>query len=338
MAVRPPASDWEVLGLTGDPTPGDPEILTKLADEYQKVSDQAESAFDVIRRIRDANSGSGKSMEKLREVIKDDLPKQVGALRDSYEKAATAIRNYAPQLTDHQRDADKALQDGKDAKTKLDAAIATAAAAGAELTTLDNGPKPPDDDETAKANAKRDLANAQTAVTDANSAVGAAEADLDAAKLLARQAMDARTGNGSAAATAMGDAEDGAVKEKNFWDKLWDKLGSIFGIISAVLGVLSFLIPGMQGLGLLLGAMSLVTGLVPLGINIARGVVTGDWDIVGIVLGTVGTAFGGFAIIKGAGAMFAGIMKGGRPPRVGGNGQAADDIELQPLPQPRPNP
>ncbi|MEV0117332.1 hypothetical protein AB0H77_29530 [Streptomyces sp. NPDC050844] len=319
--ARPPVSDWDVLDLTEDPTPGNPEVLKELVRQYQIVSDDAESAAAVINRIEGGDFGAGKAMTKLKDVL-EDLPGQVGALRDSYEGAAQAISVYIPLLVDHQQKADLALANGKEAKTALDAANASASSAEANLSTAKGAEKPDD-------NA---VQQATTAVSSAKSAVSDAEADLEAARRLALDARDLRETDARTASTALGAAEDKAVKEKNFWDKLWDTIGSVFGIISAVLGVISFIIgfiPGLQPLALALGAASLVFGLVPLGINIARGVVTGDWDIAGIVLGVVGTAFGGFSLIKSIG----GILKGAKG-AGSGVGSVTDDLDSIP---PRPS-
>ncbi|MGW2562716.1 DUF308 domain-containing protein [Streptomyces sp. NPDC001514] len=332
--VRPPVGDWAVLDLTEDPTPGEAQVLNNLAGEYKKVFEEAESAFSVITRIESQELGQGKAMEALKEVLKE-LPKQVGALRDSYEAAAKAVSDYVPRLEDHQRKAEMALTNGREAKRALDAALASQSAAEASLSALDNAPKPADDDTTGNENARNARRDADNAVTSANGAVDAAQADLDAAKRLALDAKGLRETDAKTAATALGHAEDQAVKEKNFWDKLWDKIGSAFGIISAILGVISFVvafIPGLQPLSLALGAASLVFGLVPLGINIARGAVTGDWDIAGIVLGVVGTAFGGFSVIKGLGAAFGPAIKGalgniGKGRGAGSTGSVSDDVD-----------
>ncbi|MFK0044028.1 hypothetical protein ACIQU4_07955 [Streptomyces sp. NPDC090741] len=331
--TRPALTEWETLDLTEDPTPGEPDILQRLADEYQTISDDAESALGVVTRVQNQEAGAGKSMEKLKETL-DELPKQIGALRDSYEMATQAVKDYIPKLRDHQNTADIALANGKAAASRLASAIATAGGASAAVSDLDRAAPPPPDDETARRNARQAMDDAKAAERTAQAAVDSARSDLDAARKMAMDAKSLRETDASTAATAIGLAEDEAVKKKNFWDKLWDTIGSIFGIISAVLGVISFLIPGLQPLGLILGGISLVTGLVPLGINIARGVVTGDWDVVGIVLGVVGTAFGGFSIIKGAGSALSGILKGPKPTGGGGGGigGAADDIPLRDLP------
>lgn len=349
--ARPSVADWEVLDLSEDPTPGSPEIIEKLAGEYRTTSDDAESAFSVISRVQAQELGAGQSMEKLKTTL-EELPNQVGALRDSYEMAAQTLKDYATRLRDHQQRADEALEQGREARTQLDAAIATASAAGAHLTTLDNAAPPTPDDKSAKSAARQALETARREANSAQGEVDSARANLDAARRLALDAQSVREADARTAVTKLEEAEDEAVKKKNFWDKLWDDIGSAFGIISAILGVISFLIPGLQGLSIALGLLSLVTGLVPLGINIARGAVTGNWDVVGIVLGTVGAAFGGVALsgaIVAVGKGLQTLVTTGRVPKVnwfgkgkggGGGGGGADDgiplRNLPPLPASRP--
>ena len=56
--ARPPQADWEsVFGFSADPTPGDPEILEKLASEYRSISNDAQSAHSVVARLDSAAAG-----------------------------------------------------------------------------------------------------------------------------------------------------------------------------------------------------------------------------------------------------------------------------------------
>ncbi|WP_030934426.1 putative T7SS-secreted protein [Streptomyces sp. NRRL S-646] len=297
--ARPPQADWEsVFGFSSDPTPGDPEILEKLASEYRSISNDAQSAHSVVARLDSDELGEGKSMEALRTQLKE-LPTQVGKLQSSYEAAADAVAKYALRLRDSQDQADRALERGREAKQRLDSAIAVASAASAHLKSLDNAQAPPPDDEAARSNARRALADAQQADQSAAQSVESAQADLEAARLLALDAQELRTSDAGVAKRELEEAEGEAVKGKSFWDKIGDILNQVFSIIGTVLGVIAMFVAGPIGVALAIGAV--IFGAASLGLTIAKGADTGHWDIVGIVLGVVGLAAGGIAVFAGKG-------------------------------------
>jgi hypothetical protein len=297
--ARPPQADWEsVFGFSSDPTPGDPDILEKLASEYRSISNDAQSAHSVVARLDSDELGEGKSMEALRTQLKE-LPTQVGKLQSSYEAAADAVAKYALRLRDSQDQADRALERGREAKQRLDSAIEVASAASAHVKSLDNAQAPPPDDEAARSNARRALADAQQADQSAAQSVESAQADLEAARLLALDAQELRTSDAGVAKRELEEAEGEAVKGKSFWDKIGDILNQVFSIIGTVLGVIAMFVAGPIGVALAIGAV--IFGAASLGLTIAKGADTGHWDIVGIVLGVVGLAAGGIAVIAGKG-------------------------------------
>ncbi len=297
--ARPPLADWEeVFGFSQDPTPGDPEILGQLATQYRSVAEDALSAQSVVSRLDSGELGEGESMEKLWTKL-GDLPVQVGKLQSSYEAAAHAIAKYADGLRETQQQADRALDQGREAKQALDAAILVASAASAHMDSLDNAQTPPPDDEEARSSARRALADAQQAKSEAARSVGTAEAELEAARLLAVDAQELRTSDAAVAKRELEEAEDEAVEGKNFWERIGDVLNLVFSIVSAVLGVVAMVITGPIGVVLAAGALLFGAGSVIL--SIAKGADTGEWDIFGIVAGIVGLGLGGFAVWAGKG-------------------------------------
>ncbi|MCX5529092.1 hypothetical protein OG785_00705 [Streptomyces sp. NBC_00006] len=295
--ARPPLADWEsVFGFSDDPTPGDPEILEKLAAEYRSISHDAQSAHSVVARLDSDELGEGKSMEKLRTQL-GELPKQVGKLHSSYEAAADAVATYAEQLKESQHQADRALDKGRDAKERLDSATDVAAAASAHVKRLDSAEAPPPDDQEARSSARRALADAREAEGDAARSVESAEADLEAARMLAVDAQELRTSDAGVAKRALEDAEGEAVEGKSFWDRIGDLLNTIFSVIGTVLGVIAMFISGPIGVALAIGSVAF--GTASLGLTIGKGFDTGKWDIPSLVLGTVGLAAGGISILKG---------------------------------------
>lgn len=295
--VRPAPSEWEVLDLSDDPTPGDPEILRKLAAEYDSIADDAEAAFSVINRVENEDLGEGKSMDKLRETL-EELPKQVGQLRDSYRRAAEALQAYVPKLEAHQEQADRALADGKEARSSLDLALAALDAAGANLSTLENADPPPPDDAQAR-NAVRDaMDRAQAERNTAQGDVDSSQSKLDAAKRLASDAQELRESDAATASNELDDAKGDAVKKKSWWDGFWDEIiGLVIGIVALVVAVVCLVIPGLFIIGIGVG---LALGFAGLGMGIAKGRETGEWDVTGIVLSALGIVATGVVAVSAA--------------------------------------
>ncbi|MFD7298886.1 hypothetical protein ACFV9W_36875 [Streptomyces sp. NPDC059897] len=306
--VRPEVSEWErVFGFSDDPTPGDADLLEKLANSYRSVANDAGDALPLVTQLENQQVGEGKSMEKLRDKL-GDLANQVRKLHSSYDQAATALSRYTHSLRDMQKKADDALEDGRKAKERLDSATAVVAAAGADISRLDGAMPPPDEHE-ARQSTKRALDEANTRRSTAEGDVSNAQGDLDAARLLAEDAREVRETDAATAARALDEARDEAVAGKSIWEKIRDKLSLAFGIIGGVLGVLAMLIPGLQGLGLALTIGSFAFSAAAFGINIAKSIQTGEWDPLDMVLSVIGLGLGAGAIFK-AGGSIGTLLKG----------------------------
>ncbi|MFC9231099.1 hypothetical protein ACFTZI_19420, partial [Streptomyces decoyicus] len=171
-----------------------------------------------------------------------------------------------------------------------------------DIGRLDTVTHPPDDHE-ARASTRRALDEAHNKQSTAQTHADDAQADLDAARLLAEDARQVREEDASTAAQKLDDAKNESVAGYSLWEKIRDKLSLALGIISGVLGVLAMLVPGLQGVGLALTIGSFVTGATAFGINISMSAETGEWNPFGIVLSSIGLFLGGAAIIKGAGSI-----------------------------------
>ncbi|MFD8572376.1 DUF6531 domain-containing protein [Streptomyces sp. NPDC059639] len=312
-------SDWEdVFGFSDDPTPGDAEMLGDLARQYRSVADNAGDALPLVSGLEDNQVGEGKTMDKLRDKL-GDLANQVRKLHSSYDQAAGALDTYVNSLRDQQRNADNALEKGREAKERLDSASDMVKAVGADITKLGDA-KPDKDDKEARASNQRALDEAHSKQSSAQSHADDAQADLDAARMLAEDARQVREEDAATAAQKLDDARDESVAGYSLWDKIKKAFSKILGIISAVLGVIALLIPGLQGLGLALTIGAILTGAASLGINMSIMAETGDWDIAEIVLGIVGLVAGGGALLKGVkgiGAALKGVKPGAiKPPNV----------------------
>ncbi|MEU1800649.1 DUF6531 domain-containing protein [Streptomyces sp. NPDC019937] len=304
-------SDWEdVFGFSDDPTPGDADMLGDLARQYRSVADNAGDALPLVSALENNQVGEGKTMDKLRDKL-GDLANQVRKLHSSYDQAAGALDTYVNSLRDQQRNADNALEKGREAKDRLESATDVVKAVTADISHLDGQKHPPDDKE-ARASTRRALDEAHSKQSGAQAQADDAQADLDAARMLAEDARQVREEDAAVAAQKLDDARDESVDGYSLWDKIKKAFSKALGIISAVLGVLALLIPGLQGLGIALTIGAIVTGAVSLGINMSIMAETGDWDIGEIVLGVVGLVAGGGALFKGLGSVGS-ALKGIKP-------------------------
>ena len=117
--VRP--SDWFVLDLDTDPTPGDPERVEQLADKFLDFAEVSERAYRAVTSLAGDSaimSWVGLSGDAFREQF-GGFPDQLRKLYTSHEMAGDALVAYAPQLTSAQAQADKALADGREARAQL---------------------------------------------------------------------------------------------------------------------------------------------------------------------------------------------------------------------------
>lgn len=132
--------------------------------------------------------------------------------------------------------------------------------------------------------------------------------------MLAEDARQVREEDASTAAQKLDDAKDESVAGYSLWDKIKKAFSTALGIISAVLGVLAMLVPGLQGIGIALTIGSIVAGAASLGINMSIMAETGEWNVLEVVLGVVGLVGGGAAALKGLGGS-ARFSRGASPTR-----------------------
>ncbi|MFI7435825.1 hypothetical protein [Micromonospora haikouensis] len=150
MAVRP--GDWSALTLSGDPTPGDPDVLLSVASYLDVMAGHAKTADDGLAAVlRQSGEGAfvGKTADWLREQVSKEMNGFIAGVRTAFSAAGPAIRTYAEALREAQARADRALSDAAGAgddeerikalKTEAENAAADvkAAAGTARQTILD---------------------------------------------------------------------------------------------------------------------------------------------------------------------------------------------------------
>ena len=254
-------SDWWVLDLEADPTPGDPDRVELLADRFLDFAEISERAYRSVTSLAGDSaimSWVGLSGDAFREQF-GGFPDQLRKLYTSHQMAGDALVGYAPQLGTAQAQADRALADGREARAQLStvsAALnsaktgATGAADHAEQTkNPGNGAPPPDPDQVAQA--VRDAQAAQSAQASAQGAVDSAQSALDAAKSLAEQARQMRESAAGTCAKQINAASDAGIKPRSFWQKLgeffkqlWDIICEVAKWVALIAGVIAMIIGG----------------------------------------------------------------------------------------------
>ncbi|MDT0305527.1 DUF6531 domain-containing protein [Streptomyces sp. DSM 44917] len=252
------------MDLDRDPTPGDPEEIRELAEELQEFADDVGEALGRIRGMasdRAVQEWAGLSAEAFRAEF-DGVPGNLDKLQRSYDMAADALARYWPELQTAQGMADRALQRAFDAqaalssaRTDLSDAQSWVSRAGDEAERLQEerddseAPEPPD--ETQVRQAVRDHQAAQQAASAAQSRVDNAEADLSAARELARQALDMREEAARTCANGIDEASDAGIQNRRWWERAidfvvdnWDTIVSVCQAIVAVLGIVVLIIGG----------------------------------------------------------------------------------------------
>jgi RHS repeat-associated protein len=263
-------SDWDVLNLDSDPTPGDPDVLQKMAGRLREQAGLASHNTDRLRAI--AGSGGGDlRMEgdyaPLFTGALEELPGELSKLARAYQGCGDALATYAGLLADVKTQSGTALRQGVDAEVQYQGALRQVQALlpperemlllpRAELT----------DASIALATASWDDEAGKTQVRQAAVRGRAAAADRDRARVLALQAGKL---HGDAAHTCAGAIKralsSAGIKNKPWWEKAWNAVTAPFRSwnnfmslardVALVAGVAALFLTGPVGLVIMLVAV-----------------------------------------------------------------------------------
>ncbi|MFD3929225.1 DUF6531 domain-containing protein [Streptomyces sp. NPDC058614] len=277
MGNRP--SDWHVLDLERDPTPGDPDRVRSLSRNLLDFADDVGDALRLIKGMADEEAvlqWAGKSAKAFQDQF-SGVPKQLKKLRTSYDMAGGALAAYWPKLERAQALADRALADGRAAQADLSSAKSRLASADSWVTTAGKeadkykddptGSKSTEKPDEAKVRAAtRDAQHAKSAQTSAQSDVSTAQNALDGAKKMAADARKMREEAAREAKTKIDEASDAGIRNRKWWEEVgdwftdnWDTIVTVCKVVVAVVGVIAMIIGGP-----ILGAILLVAALVVL--------------------------------------------------------------------------
>jgi len=96
VGFRP--TDWHVLDLDKDPTPGDPDRVKSLARQLHEFADDVQDALRLVKGMADEDavlSMVGKTADVFRDEF-SGVPKNLKKLKKSYDLAGDALAAYWP--------------------------------------------------------------------------------------------------------------------------------------------------------------------------------------------------------------------------------------------------
>ncbi|MFG1610038.1 hypothetical protein [Actinoplanes sp. NPDC049265] len=131
--------DWSALKLSGDPTPGDPDILLSVADYMDAMATNAQTADTGLGQVlKTSGEGAfvGKTADWLREQVTNEMQGFIAGVKQAFSATGPAIRTYVTALREAQSKADAALNQAAGAdENRLATLKADAEAAGSDLKT-----------------------------------------------------------------------------------------------------------------------------------------------------------------------------------------------------------
>ncbi|WP_405733046.1 DUF6531 domain-containing protein [Streptomyces sp. NBC_00028] len=273
-------TDWHVLDLEKDPTPGDPDRIKRLAKTLHDFADDVSDALRLVNGMAGEDTlleWAGKSAEVFKDEF-GDVPKNLKKLKKSYELCGDALTDFWPKLERAQALADRALAKGREAQNDLSSANSRLTSADSWVTRANKEADKYKDDPTGSKSggdkpdegkvraATRDAQHAKTAQTSAQSDVDSAQDALAAAKKMAADARKMREEAAHTAKTKIDEASDAGIQNRSWWEEVgdwftdnWDNIVAVCKIVVAVVGVIAMIIGGP-----ILGAIVLIAALVVL--------------------------------------------------------------------------
>jgi len=256
--VRP--SDWYLVDLFEDPTPGDGFGIRRVAQKYSDIAYVAANAASVVRGMRSSHSAEawvGEAGDVFRSET-DRMPGELQKADDSYSVVAEALTVWASALEDAQAQADRGLAQARDAYADLSVAqsalseaqrswsMAHAQQLSQQKLQKQYQDVPPPAGVTMPTDAQlratnRNVTQSQDSVDAASASVASATARLEAAKRLVMEAKAARDAAEQTAVKAIGDAKGKAVKPSSVWEAIQDSAAwqAIVVIATVVLTIVS---------------------------------------------------------------------------------------------------
>jgi uncharacterized protein YukE len=278
--MRP--TDWFLVDLAVDPTPGDAFGIRQLAGKYADIATVAGDAAVGIRHARSSGASSawvGDAGDIFREKS-ERMPGELSKANDSYQQVADALTAWATALDDAQAQADRGLQHAREAHADLTSARGALAAAQLEWTTVTaqqltyqrlqkiyaNVPPPPGvtlPSASQLRSVERHAQSAQASIAAANTHIADANARLDAARAMVLEAKALRDDAERRTVHAITEAGDRAVKASSIWEAIqdsaaWQATVQIATVVLTVLSIVFMIIGGPLVWALIIAASILL--------------------------------------------------------------------------------
>ena len=277
-------TDWYVVDLGGDPTPGEAWGVRSLAREYGEIAASARSESTVLTRVQSSGSSAvwvGEAAEVFREKL-EDFPENIAKCAASFEIVRDAMYSWASSVESWQTQADTNLNKARLARADIEAAQAVLEAAQAAASSVQGDldralrtynqyqyVEPPASVKVPTAYQISQLryraTGASSSTTSASGTVQEAQDRFDAAKALVLAAAEEFT---SAAKTVVGlieAAKDAGVEADSWWEKIyhsdaWQVMVTIVTVVVIVAAIAAYFVTGP--LALIISAVAIVGNVI----------------------------------------------------------------------------
>ncbi|WP_369261221.1 putative T7SS-secreted protein [Streptomyces sp. R35] len=265
MSLRP--TDWHILDLDHDPTPGDPQRVRKLSGSLHDFADDVSHVLRDIKGMANEDAvlkWAGKTADAFTAEF-EDVPGKLKKLKKSYNIAGDALASYWPDLEDAQEKADKALRDGRKARGELSTAQTALTGANDWVRTAtekadsydpdkNKGKDVPKPDEAEVRRATRNAQHAKEQQTAAQKNVDDAQDMLDAAKKLAAHARGLREDAARRTVKKLHEASDAGIHNRHWWEEAvdwvtdhWDEIVTVCKWVVTIVGIIVMIVGGPLG-------------------------------------------------------------------------------------------
>ena len=253
--VRP--TDWDVLGLDHDPTPGDPFRVKEISGRMRDIGDEAERAARDVRGLAgdDAVMGwIGASGDAFRTHI-GKFPSQLDKVATSHHLCADALLEFSNALDSSQSQADRALVQARPLHDQVRRLLAQLASAHTDLHSASKGVSAvqivASVDPAVVQKAIRNQTAAQSAVDSLNAQLSGPVAQLEALTKLAASAESLRHAAEDTAKAKIHTAAGAGIPPDSMWHKLghlagdlWHGLVIVAEVVSCVGGLVLLVVGG----------------------------------------------------------------------------------------------